>query len=77
MLRACPLGGGKFVPRGSGLYDTDEIPATIEPAFRPNLNRGRVPEPDAELLKTPAVREEPESEVMASLRKAISELTPR
>jgi len=64
----------KFVPRGSSLYDPDETSAIIEPAFRPNLNRGRVPEPDAELLKTPAVRKEPESEVMASLRKAISQL---
>jgi len=64
----------KFVRQESGLYSPDETSAIIEPAFRPNLNRGRVPDPDAEPLKTPAVRKEPESELMASLRKAISKL---
>jgi hypothetical protein len=67
----------KFVRRESGLYSPDEASAPIEPAFRPNLNRGRVPDPNAEPLKTPAVRKEPESEVMASLKKAISELSLR
>ena len=64
----------KFVRQESGLYSPDDTSAIIEPAFLPNLNRGRVP--DAELLKTPAVGKEPESEVMASLRKAISQLPP-
>jgi hypothetical protein len=41
----------KFVGRGSGLYGRDETSATSEPAFRPNLNVGRVPRPDPELLK--------------------------
>jgi hypothetical protein len=67
----------KFVPRRSSLYDPDDTSATIEPTFRPNLNLGRVPDPDAERLKTPAVRKGPESEVMASLRNAISKLSPR
>jgi hypothetical protein len=65
----------KFVRQESSLYSPDESSATIEPAFRPNLNRGRVPDLDAEPLKTRPVRKEPESEVMASLRKAIRELS--
>lgn len=66
----------KFVRQESDLYSPDETSAIIEPAFRPNLNRGRVPDPDSELLKTPAVRKEPESAAMASLRKAIRQLSP-
>ena len=38
----------KFVRQESGLYSPDETSAIIEPAFRPNLNRGRVPDLDAE-----------------------------
>ncbi len=74
----------KFVRQESGLYSADQTSAIIEPAFRPSLNRGRVPDPDAERLKNPVVRTEPESEAtepeseaMASLKKAISELSPR
>ena len=67
----------KFVPRGRSLYDPDEASAPIESAFRPNLNRGRVPDLGAEMLKNRPVRKEPESEAMASLRKAIRELSPR
>jgi hypothetical protein len=66
----------KFVRQESGLYSPDQTSAIIEPALRPNLNRGRVPDPDAERLKTLVVRTEPESEAMASLKKAISELSP-
>jgi hypothetical protein len=64
----------KFVRQESGLFSPDKASAIIEPAFRPNLNRGRVPDPNAEPLKIPAVRKEPESEAMASLKKAIGQL---
>jgi hypothetical protein len=64
----------EFVRQESGLFSPDKASAIIEPAFRPNLNRGRVPDPNAEPLKIPAVRKEPESEAMASLKKAIGQL---
>lgn len=53
-----------------------EIPETSEPDFRPNLNMGPVPDPTAELIKNSMGRKEAEaeSEPLASLRKALSQL---
>jgi len=37
--------------RPTSIYDSDGVGATSEPGVSPNLNVGRVPDPDPELLK--------------------------
>jgi len=37
--------------RPTSIYDSDGVGATSEPGVSPNLNVGRVPDPDSELLK--------------------------
>jgi hypothetical protein len=66
----------KVARRKSTLRGPVEIPETCEPAFRPNLNVGPVPDPAAELIKKRMGRKEAEaeSEPLASLRSAPSQL---
>ena len=69
----------KVVHPKSSLRDPVEIPETSEPRFRPNLNVGPVRDTAAEMLKNRAVRKEAEaeSEPLAALRKAFSQLRQR
>jgi hypothetical protein len=69
----------KVVHPKSSLRDPVEIPETSEPGFRPNLNVGPVRDTAAEMLKNRAVRKEAEaeSEPLAALRKAFSQLRQR
>jgi hypothetical protein len=66
----------KVARRKSTLRGRVEIPETSQPGFRPNLNVGPVLDPTAELIKNRMGRKEgeAESEAMASLRKALSQL---
>jgi len=63
------------VSRGSGLY---EPPVTIDPGFRPNLNRGRVRPgislPEIELAWKKARADSSSPETTAALIKAISQM---
>jgi hypothetical protein len=69
----------KVARRKSTLRGPVEIPETSEPGFRPNLNVGPVPDPAAELIKKRMGRKEAEaeSEPLASLRSAPSQLRQR
>jgi hypothetical protein len=69
----------KVVHSKSSLRDPVEIPETSEPRFRPNLNVGPVRDTAAEMFKNRAVRKEAEaeSEPLAALRKALSQLRQR